>query len=193
MLLPLILLVDNYDSFTYNLYDYIVQSGETCQVIRNDEAKLLQLDIRQYQGVVLSPGPGRPEQAGDMMAFIAKHHLSIPMLGVCLGHQALGIYFGVKLVKAVQPMHGKLSLLKFEPDAIFSQCDLEAEVVRYHSLLLEFLPKDFKLLASSNTGEIMAMKHKYLPLYGLQYHPEAALTKDGLRVINNWVKMLEKK
>jgi anthranilate synthase/aminodeoxychorismate synthase-like glutamine amidotransferase len=190
----LILLIDNYDSFTFNLRDYILQCGVPCDVIRNDDQNLLTLDKEKYKGVVLSPGPGRPEEAGLLMKFIDLNKDKIPILGVCLGHQALGLYFGVNVIKAEKPMHGKISVVSLEKDPVFQGLDKSTQVVRYHSLVLSKIPVDFLLLSQTENGEIMAMKHQKLPIYGFQFHPEAVMTTDGRLMIKNWVNLtLDKK
>lgn len=185
----MILLIDNYDSFTYNLRDYILQSGQTCEVRRNDESDLLTIPLEDYDGVILSPGPGRPQDAGHLMKFIETAYQKLPILGVCLGHQALGAFFGAKVVKAEKPMHGKISQISLVNDVIFEGIEESTEVVRYHSLVLNQVPNHFDILAKAKNGEIMAMKHQQLYIYGFQFHPEAVLTKGGLLMMKNWINL----
>ena len=187
---PRILLLDNYDSFTYNLRDYLLQAGAECQVVRNDAATLEDFEQLDFEAIVLSPGPKRPADAGLMMPLIGQWHQRVPMLGICLGHQALGEFFGAKLVKAALPMHGKTSTVQHRGDhPLFAGIPHRFEVMRYHSLLLQSLdgcPLD--VLAATDAGEIMALAHRSLPLVGVQFHPESVLTQHGLRLVHNWVK-----
>lgn len=187
----MILLFDNYDSFTYNLKDYIEQCGEEVMVVQNDTHSVEDLLALNYDGVVLSPGPGRPEQSGVLLDFIEAIYTSTPILGICLGHQALALHFGLELIKAPYPMHGKVSVLNRTDHAIFEGMPHRFEVCRYHSLVVqEKQNDDIKVIARSEDGCIMAMAHKELPLIGVQYHPEAILTKHGLELIENWLKLL---
>ena len=186
-----ILLLDNYDSFTYNLYDYLLQTGVDCQVLRNDALPLagfLSLDI---DAIVLSPGPKRPRDAGHMMALIEAWHARLPILGICLGHQALGEFFGARLLHAPEPVHGKTSRLYHRGHPMFGGLPSEFEVMRYHSLVLESLAgTPLEACAHTADGEIMALAHPTLPLWGLQFHPESILTELGLPILRNWVAML---
>ena len=191
-----LLLLDNYDSFTYNLYDYLHQAGCAVTVKRNDEIKASDVDALEPDGIVLSPGPRRPKEAGCLMEVIEQYHDQLPMLGVCLGHQAIGEFFGATLQKAIKPVHGKTAevfhLLESD-DAETSQSGLlynipqPFEAMRYHSLVLTDLPDTLMPLAKTADGELMAMQHKTLPIYGVQFHPESILTPCGLALIKNWV------
>ena len=187
-----ILLLDNYDSFTYNLYDYLLQAGAECLVLRNDACTLedfLQLD---FDALVLSPGPERPADAGRMMALIASLFDKKPILGICLGHQALGEFFGARLVKAHPPMHGKTSMVTHTDHPLFQRLPPQFAVMRYHSLLLESLEgTPLKAIAHTPEGEIMALTHPTLPLLGVQFHPESILTEWGLELLKNWVEINE--
>ena len=182
----MILLLDNFDSFTFNLVDYFAQLGAKCHVVRNDTG-LETITQRQYSGVVLSPGPETPEKAGVLMEVVAHYHNKIPMLGICLGHQALGIFLGAKLGKAVKPMHGKLSQIKTYDSPYFAGITSGFTVVRYHSLLLTELSDAWEVLAETSAGEIMGIGHREFPLLGLQFHPEAALTDHGQSILANWL------
>jgi len=189
---PRILLLDNYDSFTYNLHHYLLQAGAECQVLRNDALPLDAFESLDFEAIVFSPGPKRPADAGMMMPLIERWHQRVPMLGICLGHQAIGEFFGAKLVKARLPMHGKTSEVSLRAEhPLFADLPRRFSVMRYHSLLLESLhdtPLD--VLATTEAGEIMAFAHCTLPLVGVQFHPESVLTEHGLRLVRNWVDTL---
>ncbi|WP_162428341.1 anthranilate synthase component II [Pontibacter pudoricolor] len=182
----MLLLLDNFDSFTYNLVDYFGQLGVEAHVVRND-VPLPEIKRLPLKAIVLSPGPGIPKNAGVMMDVIHEYHARVPMLGICLGHQALGEFFGAKLEKGEKPMHGKISEITCEPDPIFKNLPEKMDVVRYHSLVLQDIPPAIVPLAHTENGELMAFKHNSLPLYALQFHPEAALTTYGLEMIRNWL------
>lgn len=181
----MILLLDNYDSFTYNLVDYFEQLGVRVKVFRNDEP-LSEITRHDYLGVVLSPGPEQPSKAGNLLSVVDTYQSRLPLLGICLGHQAIGEYFGVKLVKARYPMHGKLSRIQVEQSQLFSGLPREFDVVRYHSLVLTDLPQILKPVAYAPHQELMAFENEALKLTGIQFHPEAALTEYGLHMLKNW-------
>jgi anthranilate synthase component 2 len=182
----LVLLVDNFDSFTYNLADYVRQCGTEVMVVRNN-TPLSRLNQYNFDSVILSPGPQTPRQSGNLMAILDLYAPKLPVLGICLGHQAIGEYFGATLKRAAWPMHGKISTLHREDDPIFSGTPACFGVVRYHSLILEELPPALEAIAWTSGGEIMALRHRHLPLRGIQFHPEAALTEYGLQMIRNWL------
>ena len=187
-----LLLLDNFDSFTFTLADYLRQLGADVTVRRNDVA-LAELQVPAFGGVVLSPGPGTPAAAGIMPALIQAYHQTVPMLGVCLGHQALGEFFGARVVRAARPMHGKVTAMRctVAHDPLFAGLPAEQAVTRYHSLVVaEPLPASLQALAHT-TGpqpELMALRHRTLPLYGVQFHPEALLTPHGLDMLGNWLR-----
>lgn len=183
----MVILLDNIDSFTYNLADYLAQCGVTCRVVRN-HADVAQLAQEAIQAIVLSPGPGTPRQAGNLMEVVAHFAHQVPVLGICLGHQALGEFFGATLTRASKPMHGKLSTIRCQPDYLFAGLPAIQPVVRYHSLLLQQLPDCLENIAETESGELMALRHKSLPIRGIQFHPEAFLTTHGLAMVRNWVK-----
>lgn len=182
-----LLVVDNFDSFTYMLVDYLQQAGATCRVVRNNESWSW-LTAAPVDAVVLSPGPGVPKQAGRLLDVIAYYYQQVPILGVCLGHQALGEFFGAKLIPAQKPMHGKVSPVRtIASDLLWEGLPATFAVTRYHSLVLTELPAPLEPIAVAGPDELMAMRHRTLPLWGVQFHPEAALTQHGLRLIKNWI------
>ncbi len=178
------ILLDNYDSFTFMLKDYIEQCGAFCDVVRNDE--ITADKIKNYNAIIISPGPGTPAQSGNLMN-VLKEITHIPTLGVCLGHQAIGEIFGATLQKAKTPKHGKTETMQHNGNALFANVPSSFEATRYHSLLLTDLPEDLEAIAFSQTGEIMAIKHRLLPLYGIQFHPESCMTTHGLTLIGNFL------
>ena len=184
---PHLLLLDNYDSFTYNLYDYLAQLALPCTVLRNDQTTIAEIEQGGYSGIVLSPGPNRPEDAGILMDVLRHFYDQLPILGICLGMQAIGAFFGATLVRAAVPMHGKLSALQHNGAGLFSGLVQGTAVMRYHSLVLEALPPTLQVTAWTAEGECMALRHRTLPLVGVQFHPESILTKDGQAMLQNWV------
>ncbi|WP_266367388.1 anthranilate synthase component II [Tellurirhabdus rosea] len=193
-----LLVLDNIDSFTYMLVDYLKQAGADCRVVRNT-ASLDDLTGESYDGIVLSPGPGTPRQAGSLMAVIGHYFQTVPMLGVCLGHQALGEFFGARLERADRPMHGKRSEVRqVTDDPLFAGLPATFTVTRYHSLIVNSLPAELVPLAEviipdsgenfrAQKAENMAFRHQKLPIYGVQFHPEAVLTDFGLEILRNWI------
>ncbi|WP_210519225.1 anthranilate synthase component II [Hymenobacter terricola] len=186
-----LLLLDNFDSFTFTLADYLRQLGAEVLVRRND-VPLAELQELAFDGIVLSPGPGTPAQAGVMPAVIEHYHQHKPMLGVCLGHQGLGEFFGAAVVRAARPMHGKVSEMRCDTaEPLFAGLPALQPVTRYHSLILsEPLPPALVPLAhiTGPAPELMAVRHRTLPLYGVQFHPEALLTPHGLAILANWLR-----
>ncbi|MCE4047528.1 anthranilate synthase component II [Bacillus sp. Au-Bac7] len=187
----MILLIDNYDSFTYNLYQYLGELGEEVKVVRNDELTVEDIQKLNPASIVLSPGPGRPENAGIMIEVIQKLHQQFPILGICLGHQGIGSAFGAKVVRAENIMHGKTSYLAdVNNDPLFAGLISPIEVMRYHSLVIQkdTLPRNFEVLAVSHDDqEIMAIKHKRYPVYGFQFHPESVGTDTGKQLLANFI------
>ena len=184
----MILLLDNLDSFTYNLRDYLAQLGVICKVYRNTHSPD-EIISRPYQAVVFSPGAGRPAQAGCLMKLMHYYHDKIPILGICLGHQAIGEYFGARLEKARKPMHGKISRVVTTSVPLFKGLKQKTDVVRYHSLILKDLPAELEVIAVSEEREVMAVQHRSWPISGLQFHPEALLTVDGFDILKNWARI----
>ena len=189
----MLFILDNYDSFTYNLAQYFQMLGETVVVKRNDEVTPEEVMNSGLSGLVLSPGPGRPEAAGIMPRLIPMLN-SVPTLGVCLGHQAIGYAFGGKVIRAKRLMHGKLSPITHNGEDIFKGVPQNTQVVRYHSLVLEreSLPACLEITAESDDGEIMGIRHRELPLFGIQYHPESILTQTGKRQLKNFLEIIHK-
>ena len=186
----MILLVDNYDSFTYNLAQYLGTFTEV-EVLRNDDERLYE-QAEVADALVFSPGPGWPADAGKMEAMIKDFAGKKPMLGICLGHQALAETFGGKLRLAKNVMHGKQSQIIFETlSPIFEDIANEVPIMRYHSIVVDQMPEEFEVTAiTTDDQEIMAIQHKSLPIYGLQYHPESIGSPDGLKMIENFVKLV---
>lgn len=210
----MLLIFDNYDSFTFNLCDYFRQLGQDLMVVRNDEKSLAEIETLQFSAIVISPGPGVPEHSGILLPLIKRWHNRVPILGICLGHQAIGTFFGLSLAKAPYPMHGKVSTLITSRHPMFNNLPHEFEVCRYHSLslisddlaqknqeedfhsenLFEFNNENFNKLNliatafSKDDNCLMALAHKTLPIWGIQFHPEAILSQYGLELLDNWLK-----
>ncbi|MFJ8266220.1 anthranilate synthase component II [Peribacillus asahii] len=188
----MILLIDNYDSFTYNLYQYLGEVEQEILVKRNDEITIAEIEALQPTAIVISPGPGRPEEAGVSIDVIQAFYKKIPILGICLGHQAIGVAFGANVIGAKNIMHGKTSVIKSTGTDLFAKQEVEFPVMRYHSLVVEraSLPEELEVTATSlDDGEIMALKHQSYPLYGLQFHPESIGTKTGKELLHEFYKI----
>jgi anthranilate synthase/aminodeoxychorismate synthase-like glutamine amidotransferase len=185
------LLIDNYDSFTYNLVQAFAARGADVRVFRNDAIGDEEAAALEPTHLVISPGPGRPEDAGSSLDMIAAFSERIPILGVCLGHQCLVSYFGGSIVRAERLMHGKTSQVRHDDDSLFAGLSQPFEAGRYHSLCAEpkTLPADLKLTAETERGEIMGVRHKTLPLSGVQFHPESVLTPEGGKLLANFMRM----
>lgn len=183
------LLIDNYDSFTYNLVQAFAAQGANVIVYRNDMITVDEAKALEPTHLVISPGPGRPDNAGMSLAMIAAFEATIPVLGVCLGHQCLVQHFGGNIVRAERLMHGKTSIAKHDGKTIYAGLPKRLEVGRYHSLCAEHdtLPESLELTAQTERGEIMGVRHKTLPLEGVQFHPESVLTPDGDRLMANFM------
>ena len=185
----MIFVLDNYDSFTYNLVHLMGSLGAEMVVERNRETSVAAIMAMRPDGILLSPGPSRPENAGCMLDLIHAAAGRIPMLGVCLGHQAIGHAFGAKVVSAKRIMHGKLSTIHHDGKGVFQNVPQDFKVVRYHSLALEeaTLPDCLEITARSEDGEIMGVRHKELPIEGIQYHPESIMTEAGRQQLMNFL------
>ncbi len=185
----MIFVLDNYDSFTYNLVHLMGSLGAEMVVERNRETSVAAIMAMRPDGILLSPGPSRPENAGCMLDLIHAAAGRIPMLGVCLGHQAIGHAFGAKVVSAKRIMHGKLSTIHHDGKGVFQNVPQDFKAVRYHSLALEeaTLPDCLEITARSEDGEIMGVRHKELPIEGIQYHPESIMTEAGRQQLMNFL------
>ena len=189
--MPRILLIDNYDSFTYNLVQAFAALGADVSVHRNDEIDVAAALQRDVTHLVISPGPGRPDEAGVSLAMIEAFAGKVPILGVCLGHQSIVQQFGGKIVRAGRLMHGKTSLVSHDNRSIFAGLSQPFQAGRYHSLMAEneSLPDVFEISAQTDTGEIMGVRHRQLPIEGVQFHPESVLTPEGERLLQNFLEM----
>ncbi|NRB24497.1 aminodeoxychorismate/anthranilate synthase component II [Shewanella sp.] len=187
----MLLMIDNYDSFTFNLVQYFQQLGQEILVKRNDEITLEEIETLQPAYLVISPGPCTPNEAGISLAAIEHFAGKLPILGVCLGHQAIAQVFGAKVIRAQRVMHGKTSLINHTNTRLFSSLNEPLTVTRYHSLIVDTIPTDFFLDAwfddPVHGREIMAMSHKSLPILGVQFHPESVLTEQGLELLQNFL------
>jgi anthranilate synthase/aminodeoxychorismate synthase-like glutamine amidotransferase len=184
-----ILLLDNYDSFTYNLYQYLCQLGAEVEVLRNDEVTVAGIAQRDPHGIVISPGPSRPENAGVTLDVIRDLGPTTPILGVCLGHQAIGLAYGGDVV-TVEPVHGKQSAVDHRGSGSFEGLDTPLEAGRYHSLAVarESVPDVLEITATSPDGLVMGLRHREHPVEGIQFHPESILTPDGMSLLANWLR-----
>jgi anthranilate synthase/aminodeoxychorismate synthase-like glutamine amidotransferase len=187
-----VLVVDNYDSFTYNLVQYVQGLGAETWVYLNDRITIDEIGELAPQGLLLSPGPGTPDDAGVTLEVIRNFAGKIPIFGVCLGHQSIGQSFGGKVIRAPHLMHGKTSMLEHDGKTLFKGMPNPFEATRYHSLVVQeaSLPTCLEVSARTTDGEIMALRHKSLPVEGVQFHPESFLTQQGMRIVSNWISSL---
>ena len=183
------LLIDNYDSFTYNLYHYLLSLKCNVEVVRNDKINSKEILKRKYKKIVISPGPGTPNQAGNCLKIVKNVSKKIPILGVCLGHQVIGQAFGAKIVNAKKLMHGKTSKISHNKTGIFKGVKKNLVGTRYHSLIIDIdtLNKDFIITAKTKDNIIMGIMHKKYNLHGVQFHPESISTKEGMKLIKNFL------
>ncbi|MDI3311805.1 MAG: aminodeoxychorismate/anthranilate synthase component II [Thermoanaerobacterium sp.] len=185
----MLLLIDNYDSFTYNLYQFIGEIYGDILVIRNDKIGLNDVALMNPKGIIISPGPGRPENAGISVDIVNEFGDKIPILGICLGHQAIGYAYGAKIIRANSIMHGKTSSVNHIGKGLFEGIESPMKAMRYHSLIIDknSLPESLEITAETDDGTVMAVKHKHYHVYGLQFHPESILTDDGKTILRNFV------
>ena len=187
-----VLVIDNYDSFTYNLVQYVMGLGADTTVYLNDQVTVEQIVALAPQGLLLSPGPGTPDDAGVTLRVIRELAGKIPIFGVCLGHQSIGQSFGGNVIRAPRLMHGKTSMVEHDGKTLFKGMANPFQATRYHSLVVEesSMPSCLEISARTTDGEIMALRHKTLPVEGVQFHPESFLTHDGVRIVANWIASL---
>jgi anthranilate synthase component II len=185
----MLLMIDNYDSFTFNLVQYFGELGEDVHTVRNDQIDVAGMAALKPARIVFSPGPCTPSEAGVCVEAIRHFAGRVPMLGVCLGHQSIGAALGCKIVRAAMPMHGKTSTVAHDAQGVFKALPQDFTVVRYHSLVIEraSLPADLLVTATSNDGEIMGVRHKTLPIEGVQFHPESILSEHGHAMLRNFL------
>ena len=185
-----VLLIDNYDSFTYNLFHYISKLKCKVDVIRNDKITSKEIIKKKYNKIVISPGPGNPSQAGNCLKIVKNLHKDLPILGVCLGHQIIGQVFGAKIIRAKTLMHGKMSKIYLKKIGIFSNLKHPFEATRYHSLIVDrkTLPKCLTITAETKNKTIMGIMHNQYDIHGVQFHPESIKTKVGMQLIKNFIK-----
>jgi len=185
----MILVLDNYDSFTYNLVQYLGELGATMRVARNDKITVEEIERLEPEGIVISPGPGNPDGAGISLALIRRFHDTTPILGVCLGHQAIGQAFGGTVSRARKQMHGKTSRIHHDGRGVFAALPQDFEATRYHSLVVldQGFPADLEISARAEDGEIMGLRHRRFPVEGVQFHPESILTGQGKALLRNFL------
>ena len=185
-----ILLIDNYDSFTFNLFHYLSSSKVKVDVIRNDKITSKEIIKKKYNKIVISPGPGNPNQSGNCLKIVKSLYKNIPILGVCLGHQIIGQVFGSKIVQARKLMHGKTSKIISKKTGILRNLPKTFEATRYHSLIIDkkSLSKDLEITAETKDGLIMGIKHKKFNVHGVQFHPESIKTKLGIKILKNFIR-----
>jgi anthranilate synthase/aminodeoxychorismate synthase-like glutamine amidotransferase len=187
----MILLIDNYDSFTYNLYQYLCELGAEVEVHRNDKITIEDIDQMATEKIVISPGPGTPKDAGISVATVKHFGGKIPILGVCLGEQAIGEAFGGVVAGAGEIVHGKTSMIHHDGKGVFKDMPNPFEAIRYHSLSIqpETMPDELEVTATSDSGVIMGVRHKTMPIEGVQFHPESILTGEGKHLLKNFLEM----
>ena len=186
-----VLLIDNYDSFTYNLYHYLSSLKCKVEVYRNDIIGIQKIKKKNYKKIVISPGPGHPKQAGNCLKIVKYFYRTIPILGVCLGHQIIGQVFGSKIIKAKKLLHGKTSTIESYRIGILKNLPKKFEATRYHSLIIDkkTLSKDLEITAETKDGLIMGVNHKIYNVHGVQFHPESIKTKIGIKILRNFIKL----
>jgi anthranilate synthase component 2 len=185
----MLLLIDNYDSFTYNLVHFLGELGAACEVIRNDKVSAADVLKKKPKAIVLSPGPCTPNEAGICLELIEKAQGKVPLLGVCLGHQAIGQVYGGKVIRAPEPLHGKLSTIRHTGKGVFKGLPERFQVTRYHSLIVErkSLPAELEVTAETADGTIMGLQHKIHPVHGVQFHPESIASEQGHALLANFL------
>ncbi|MDT0110790.1 aminodeoxychorismate/anthranilate synthase component II [Listeria booriae] len=190
----MILLIDNYDSFTYNLYQYLLELGKEVKIVKNDQITLTEVCEINPESIVISPGPGTPDEAGMCLTIIREFSGQIPILGICLGHQAIVQAFGGEIVRAPEPVHGKVSTILTDQKGVFNNLNAHFSVARYHSLIAaeSNFPKALDITAKTADDLIMAVRHREFLVEGVQFHPEAILSEYGHEILDNFVKLTER-
>lgn len=188
----MILLIDNYDSFTYNVYQYVANLGCEVIVVRNDRMTVDEIAAKEWEAIILSPGPGTPDDSGICLDVITRFAGKLPILGICLGHQAIGQVFGGKVVRAPEIMHGKVSAIIHNEQGLYQGVPQPLAAGRYHSLIVDqaSLPDCLEVTARTTDGLIMGLKHKTVDVEGVQFHPESILTPDGLKILQNFIRKI---
>ena len=186
-----IILIDNYDSFTFNLYHYLSSLKVNVDVIRNDQISSKEIIKRKYNKIVISPGPGNPSQSGNCLKIVKSLYKRVPILGVCLGHQIIGQVFGSRIIQTKKLMHGKTSKIMSKKTGVLKNLPKTFEATRYHSLIIDkkSLSKDLEITAETKDGLIMGVRHKKYPVHGVQFHPESIKTKLGIKILKNFIKI----
>lgn len=187
----MLLMLDNYDSFVFNLVRYIEELGEEILIYRNDKITIEEIEKLKVEGIIISPGPKSPKEAGLSLEIIDKFKGKIPILGICLGHQCIGHYFKGEIVKGIEPVHGKMSYVNHNNKGIFENVKNPLRVTRYHSLIVnnDNAPEEIEITCETADNVIMGIKHKKYEIYGLQFHPEAEMTEEGHKILNNFIRI----
>lgn len=185
----MLLMIDNYDSFVYNLVRYFRELDEDIEVYRNDKITIEEIEEKHYEGIIISPGPKNPKEAGLSLEIINKFKGKVPILGICLGHQCIGESFNAKITKGEYPVHGKVSEVIHNNEGIFKDLKNPLNVTRYHSLIVSKIdfPEELVITAETSDGVIMGIRHREYPIYGVQFHPEAELTEEGHKLLKNFI------
>ena len=187
----MLLMIDNYDSFVYNLVRYFEELGEEIIIYRNDKITIKDIESMNIDGIIISPGPKSPKEAGLSLDIIDKFKGKLPILGICLGHQCIGHYFNAVVKKGSEPVHGKIFNITHNNKGIFKEVKNPLRVTRYHSLIVdkENFPDSLEIISETEDNIIMGIKHKEYPIYGVQFHPEAEMTEEGHKILNNFIKI----
>ena len=191
----MLLMIDNYDSFVYNLMRYFAELDQEVMIVRNDKITLEEIEKIKPAGIIISPGPKSPKDAGISLEILEKFKGEIPILRICLGHQCIGHYFGSQVVKGEKPVHGKISYIKHNDSGVFKGIKNPLRVTRYHSLVVDskMLGEDLEITAETEDGVIMGLRHKQYEIHGVQFHPEAEMTEEGHALLNNFIKITKDK
>ena len=191
----MLLMIDNYDSFVYNLVRYFEELGEEVIVYRNDKIEIEDIKKMNIDGIIISPGPKSPKEAGLSLEIIDNFKGKLPILGICLGHQCIGHYFGAEVIKAKEPVHGKIFYIEHDNKELFKGVKNPLRVTRYHSLIIdkESIPKELVITSETDDGIIMGVKHREYEIHGVQFHPEAEMTEEGHKILKNFIDITKNK